>query len=64
MFSLNKYKRNVVSNVFRDLSKVVFTALIIGPFVTGGSLKLYLTGIISFLIFLIIAIIFKEQENG
>ncbi len=64
MLQINNYKKNVISNIFRDLSKVIFTALIIGPFVTGGSLTIYLTGIVSFFIFLIIAVIFKEKENG
>ncbi len=64
MLKLNEYKKNVISNVFRDLSKVIFAALIIGPFVAGGSIKLYVTGTISFLIFLTVAIIFKEKKNG
>ncbi len=64
MFKLKNYKKNVISNIFSDLSKVAFTALIISPFIKGGAIKLYLTGFVTFVIFVTVAIIFKEKENG
>ena len=58
---LNKEQKEIISNIFRDITKIIFTMLIIGP-VLSKNVKGIFPGIIAFILTLFIAIYFKRGK--